>query len=77
MRFERLRHARALGEPYDVALVDMAMPGRDGMELARLIRAKSELVTTSLVLLSSADVEPEAATNAGFVAILIEAGAPL
>ena len=38
---ELLRGACARGEPYDLALIDRSMPGTDGLELARGIRAES------------------------------------
>ncbi len=40
----------------DLALVDMRMPGLDGIEFARLVREKKELRKLPLVLLSSADL---------------------
>ena len=69
---ERLRDAAAQGDPYDVALVDMEMPGMDGLELARIVSHDADLSATSLVLLSSIDVEAAAATRAGFVAHLMK-----
>jgi PAS domain S-box-containing protein len=48
-----LRRALAAGDPYQVVLVDMQMPGTDGLTLARSIRAESELAGVRLVLLSS------------------------
>jgi CheY-like chemotaxis protein/HPt (histidine-containing phosphotransfer) domain-containing protein len=43
----------AAGEPYDIAILDMEMPGMDGLQLAREIRADAALARTPLVLLTS------------------------
>jgi len=67
---ERLSTAAAQGIPFDLAMVDMAMPGGDGLELAGMVSADPELAITRLVLLSSVVVEAKAATRAGFVARL-------
>jgi PAS domain S-box-containing protein len=42
------------GTPYDVVLLDYMMPGADGEQLARIVRAESRHDTTRIVLLSSA-----------------------
>jgi len=54
--FEALRmleEARRSGIPYDVAILDMHMPGMDGIELAKRIKEAPELSQIRLVLLTS------------------------
>ena len=51
---ELLRAAAARGEPYDVALLDMKMPGMDGLELARAIRTEHGTLLPLLLLTSFA-----------------------
>ncbi len=50
---EMLRAAAARGEPYDVAIVDMQMPGMDGAALARTIKSVPSIARTRLILLTS------------------------
>ncbi|HEX2739299.1 MAG TPA: response regulator, partial [Rubrobacter sp.] len=50
---EELHSAAEGGEPYDLAVLDMQMPGMDGMELARRIKADPDLSRLKLVLLTS------------------------
>ena len=49
----RLHAAAAAGTVHQVALLDMQMPGMDGLTLARAIRANPDLAGVKLLLLSS------------------------
>jgi CheY-like chemotaxis protein len=51
--------------PYDVALIDMTMPGMTGSELAQAIRASVALQATRLVMLTSLSSRDQAAATCG------------
>jgi PAS domain S-box-containing protein len=61
-----IQRAAEEGRPYDIALVDMAMPGRDGMDLARIVKADPTLRSVRLLLLTSVSVGADEAARAGF-----------
>jgi PAS domain S-box-containing protein len=67
---QHLRLAAAESSPYELALLDMAMPEMDGMELAAIVSSDPELCSVRLLLLSSVSVDADAAAEAGFVARL-------
>ena len=69
---ECLQLAADEASPYDVALLDMAMPGMDGLQLAAVISADPTLSSVRLILLSSVPVEAAVAARAGLVARLIK-----
>ncbi|HUQ93863.1 MAG TPA: response regulator [Bryobacteraceae bacterium] len=46
------------GEPYDVAILDMEMPGMNGLTLARAIQASPRISSVKLVLLTSLGNSP-------------------
>jgi signal transduction histidine kinase/CheY-like chemotaxis protein len=50
---DALRAAAGYGEPYDLALIDMKLPGMDGIELARAIKADPAIAGVRLIMLSS------------------------
>lgn len=50
---ELLRSAANQGKPYDLAVLDFMMPGMDGFELARTIKADPAIARVPLVLLTS------------------------
>ncbi|HEX2485829.1 MAG TPA: response regulator [Myxococcota bacterium] len=56
-----LERAAAAGAPYAVALLDVHMPGMDGLALARAIRSKPGLPAPRVALLTSLATEDEAA----------------
>jgi CheY-like chemotaxis protein len=67
-----MRSAAGRGEPFDAAILDMQMPGTDGLELTRSIQAEPDLRTTRLVLLTSSGQRGEArsAREAGIMGYL-------
>jgi len=48
-----LRAAAACGDPYHVAILDMQMPGIDGLTLARAMRSDPTLARTKKIILTS------------------------
>lgn len=50
---EALRSAAKEGTPHNLAILDMQMPGMDGIDLARRIKADPAIYSTRLVLLTS------------------------
>jgi two-component system sensor histidine kinase/response regulator len=67
-----LREAAQRGKPYDLAILDLHMPGMDGMRLAHTIKADPTISSTRLILLTSVGLrgEAEQARRVGFAAYL-------
>ena len=65
---ELLRSSAARGRRYDLAIVDMQMPGMDGLELGRTIRRDPTLAATRLIMLTSIGLRGHSAESvkAGF-----------
>ncbi|WP_342304844.1 PAS domain S-box protein [Methanolobus sp. ZRKC5] len=53
MALQALYKAHDSGEPFQIALLDMQMPGMDGESLARVIKSDKKLKDISLIMLSS------------------------
>jgi CheY-like chemotaxis protein/HPt (histidine-containing phosphotransfer) domain-containing protein len=69
---ELLRSAAAQGDSYDLAILDLMMPGMDGFELARGIKDDPSIAGTHLVLLTSYGQRGDSTTarDAGIAAYL-------
>jgi PAS domain S-box-containing protein len=75
---EYLRGAAQGAAPYDLAIVDYNMPGMDGIELARRIRADTTIAGTRLLLLTSSARrgDGQGAREAGFDGFLVKPAQP-
>jgi CheY-like chemotaxis protein len=62
--------AQRAGDAYTLVLLDMFMPGMDGMELARRIRAEVSSQVRMVLLTSAADLSAEEAKRAGIAVTL-------
>ena len=50
---QMLREARRDGDPFDAAVIDMQMPGMDGLQLARAVKGNPAIADVRLILLTS------------------------
>ncbi len=48
-----LRHESSVADPFHLAIIDMQMPGMDGLSLARMIKSDPAISSTRLIILSS------------------------
>ena len=60
-----LKDAATRGEPFDLAILDLQMPGMDGLELGHAITADPVLAATRLVLLTSIGLRGQAEKEIG------------
>ncbi len=68
---QSLREAWLEKEPFQIALLDLVMPGMDGLELANAIKAEPDIANVQLALLSSASfLASEDAQASGIATIL-------
>ena len=69
---EELHRAITDGKPFDIAVVDMQMPGMDGVDLGRIIKGDPALENTILIMLTSMGQYGDAAKakEIGFAAYL-------
>jgi CheY-like chemotaxis protein len=67
-----LQDALEVGAPYDIALIDYIMPGMDGLEVARILRADPRFDALRLVMLTAHDQRDlcSRALEVGFAACL-------
>ena len=67
-----LLRAQTRGRRYELAILDMHMPGMDGMALAKAIQTRPALASTRLVMLSStyANADQRARSQAGLLRYL-------
>ncbi len=66
---ERLQAASERGEPFGNAIIDLSMPGMDGLAMAKGVRASAALRDIPMILMSGTDAATEA-QNCGFVSFL-------
>jgi len=68
----QLREAVRNGTPYEIVILDLCMPGMDGLEVANAITADDTLSQTRLMMLSSAGPVDQTAAAAAGVATCVD-----
>jgi len=69
---ELLVDAASRSLPYDIAIIDLGLPGADSFKLARSISSREDIGRVRLVMLTRRHVEIRTAREAGFDACLIK-----
>jgi len=67
-----LGEAAARSVPYDMAVIDLGVPGMDAIELARTIRQRPDIAHVRLVMMTRRHADIRAAHDAGFNACLVK-----
>src|SRR5262249_18198634 len=67
-----LAQAAARGAPYDVALIDLRLPGMDTEQLARIIRGRADIAKVRLIMVTRRHVDAKHARDSGFDACLVK-----
>ncbi len=67
---ELLTEAVARGAPYDITIIDLALPGLDALGLARSIRARADIAKVRLVVLTRRQADIKNAREAGIDACI-------
>jgi CheY-like chemotaxis protein len=67
-----LAQAAARSVPYDIAVIDLGLPGTDALELARTIRARADIAKMRLVMLTRRHADIQNARDVGFDACLVK-----
>jgi two-component system sensor histidine kinase/response regulator len=65
-----LGQAVARGAPFDIAIIDLGLPGMDALELARMIRTRADIARVRLVMLTRRQADIKNARDAGIDACL-------
>ncbi|HWI37778.1 MAG TPA: response regulator [Burkholderiales bacterium] len=67
-----LGEAASRSVPYDMAVIDLGVPGMDAIELARTIRERTDIGNVRLVMMTRRHADIRAAHDAGFNACLVK-----
>ena len=67
---ELLTEAVARGAPYDITIIDLALPGLDALGLARSIRARADIAKVRLVVITRRQADIKNAREAGIDACI-------